>query len=35
MGVLLEVAARNQLLKRSGHHGARAFIDRLEKATLK
>lgn len=33
MGVLLEVAARNQLLKRSGHHGARAFIDRLEKAT--
>ncbi|MBX7195582.1 MAG: HPr(Ser) kinase/phosphatase [Sandaracinaceae bacterium] len=35
MGVLLEVAARNQLLKRSGHHGARAFVERLEKATLK
>lgn len=35
MGVLLEVAARNQLLKRSGHHGARAFVDRLEKATMK
>ncbi|MFN7699076.1 MAG: HPr(Ser) kinase/phosphatase [Deltaproteobacteria bacterium] len=34
MGVLLEVAARNQLLKRSGQHGARAFVDRLEKATL-
>lgn len=35
MGVLLEVAARNQLLKRAGHHSARAFIDRLEKATMK
>ena len=35
MGVLLEVAARNQLLKRSGHHSARAFVDRLEKATMK
>ena len=31
MGVLLEVAARNQLLKRSGLHGARAFLDRLTK----
>ncbi len=29
MGVLLEVAARNQLLKKSGLHGARAFLDRL------
>lgn len=29
MGVLLEVAARNQLLKKSGVHGARAFVDRL------
>jgi HPr kinase/phosphorylase len=29
MGVLLEVAARNQLLKRTGLHGARAFLDRL------
>lgn len=35
MGVLLEVAARNHLLKRSGLHGARAFLDRLEKATLR
>ncbi|GAB4214997.1 MAG: HPr(Ser) kinase/phosphatase [Sandaracinaceae bacterium] len=34
MGVLLEVAARNQLLKRSGHHAARAFVERLEKETL-
>lgn len=25
MGVLLEVAARNQLLRRAGHHSARAF----------
>lgn len=35
MGVLLEVAARNHLLRRSGHHGARAFIERLEQATMK
>jgi HPr kinase/phosphorylase len=30
MGVLLEVAARNQLLKKSGVHGARAFLAKLE-----
>lgn len=30
MGVLLEVAARNQLLKQSGLHGARAFLERLK-----
>lgn len=30
MGVLLEVAARNELLKRAGHHAARNFIARLE-----
>jgi HPr kinase/phosphorylase len=29
MGVLLEVAARNQLLKRAGLHSARAFAERL------
>lgn len=29
MGVLLEVAARNQLLKRAGHHSARAFAEQL------
>jgi HPr kinase/phosphorylase len=29
MGVLLEVAARNQLLLRAGHHSARAFARRL------
>jgi HPr kinase/phosphorylase len=29
MGVLLEVAARNQLLKRAGHHSAREFAERL------
>ena len=29
MGVLLEVAARNQLLKRGGVHAARSFVDRL------
>ncbi len=30
MGVLIEVAARNQLLKRNGLHGARAFVERLQ-----
>ncbi len=35
MGVLLEVAARNQLLRRSGHHGARSFVERLEKGTMR
>jgi len=35
MGVLLEVAARNQLLRRSGHHGARSFVERLEKSTMR
>ncbi|MEM6958380.1 MAG: HPr(Ser) kinase/phosphatase [Myxococcota bacterium] len=29
MAVILEVAARNQLLKGAGIHGARAFIERL------
>ncbi len=29
LSVLLEVATRNQLLKAGGHHGARAFADRL------
>lgn len=32
MATILEVAARNQLLKRAGHHGARAFAARLEAA---
>jgi HPr kinase/phosphorylase len=31
MGVILEVAARNQLLKAAGHHSARAFVERLSK----
>lgn len=31
LGVLLEVAARNHLLKRAGHHSARAFAERLAK----
>jgi HPr kinase/phosphorylase len=30
MGVLLEVAARNQLLKQGGVHGARAFVQKLD-----
>lgn len=32
MAVILEVAARNQLLKRAGHHGGKAFAERLETA---
>ncbi|MAQ16681.1 MAG: HPr(Ser) kinase/phosphatase [Sandaracinus sp.] len=32
MAVILEVAARNQLLKRAGHHAARSFVDRLERS---
>ena len=31
MGVLLEIAARNHLLKREGVHGARRFAERLER----
>jgi hypothetical protein len=29
------VAARNELLKRAGHHAARNFIERLERETMK
>ncbi|MGB5682964.1 MAG: HPr(Ser) kinase/phosphatase, partial [Polyangiales bacterium] len=29
MAVILEVAARNHILKAAGHHGARRFIDTL------
>lgn len=35
LGVLLEVAARNHLLKRAGHHSARAFTERLAKGLAK
>jgi len=30
IAILVEVAARNQLLKARGHHAARALADRLE-----
>ena len=33
MGTLLEVAARNELLRRTGHNPAQAFIDRIERKT--
>lgn len=33
MGTLLEVAARNEILRRSGHNPAQAFIDRIERKT--
>jgi HPr kinase/phosphorylase len=32
MGVLLEISARNHLLKREGVHGARRFVEQLERA---
>ena len=35
MGVLLEMAARNHLLKREGLHGARRFAERLERELAK
>lgn len=34
MGSILEIAARNQLLREAGHHGARDFFRRLEDALL-
>lgn len=34
IAAILTIAARNELLKRAGHHGARAFRDRLENALL-
>src|SRR5439155_26914212 len=30
IAILVEVAARNQLLRARGHHAARAFADRLD-----
>jgi HPr kinase/phosphorylase len=33
MGVLLEISARNHLLKREGVHGARRFVEQLERGT--
>jgi HPr kinase/phosphorylase len=35
MGVLLEISARNHLLKREGVNGARRFVERLQNARLK
>jgi HPr kinase/phosphorylase len=34
MASILEIAARNELLKRAGHHGARTFREKLERALL-
>jgi HPr kinase/phosphorylase len=34
MGSILEIAARNQLLRDAGHHGAREFFQRIEGALL-
>ena len=30
IAILVEVAARNQLLRSRGHHAARVLVDRLE-----
>lgn len=34
VAAILQIAARNELLKRAGHHGAKEFRDRLEAALL-
>jgi HPr kinase/phosphorylase len=34
IAAIMQIAARNELLKRAGHHGARAFRDKLEQALL-
>lgn len=34
IAAILQIAARNELLKRAGHHGAKAFRERLEQALL-
>src|SRR5688572_10304577 len=34
MSSILEVAARNELLKNAGHHAAREFFDQLEGSLL-
>jgi HPr kinase/phosphorylase len=34
MGSILEIAARNQLLRDAGHHGAREFFQRIEGTLL-
>jgi hypothetical protein len=34
MSTIIEVAARNELLKRAGHHAARDFFGNLEGALL-
>ena len=31
IAILVEVAARNQLLRARGHHAARVLVDRLER----
>jgi len=34
IAAILQIAARNELLKHAGHHGAKAFRERLEQALL-
>jgi HPr kinase/phosphorylase len=32
MSSIIEIAARNELLRQAGHHPARAFVDKLERS---
>ena len=34
MGAIIEVAARNQLLKSTGYHPARSLVERLDRDVL-
>ena len=35
MSSIIEIAARNELLRQAGHHPAREFVERLEKGLLR
>jgi HPr kinase/phosphorylase len=35
MSSIIEIAARNELLRQAGHHPAREFVDRVEKGLLR
>ena len=35
MSSIIEIAARNELLRQAGHHPAREFVERIEKGMLR
>ncbi len=35
MSSIIEIAARNELLRQAGHHPAREFVERVEKGLLR